>query len=284
MRIIKTLTLAVVTLAFTASLAAAAPILTGGYNYISFDGFENVYGRTAETINDPLVDGDVIYGVLQAGNIKTETGSVVTQPMGSELTGFFAASAQYVDGLLTLNSLQATNDTYNYYTVTDGAVTWNDAGLGSIMGSIFSADELAGYSVMKLFSDLTGDVNSPDLATSIATHTNGEEWATMALTPGDSYWYTQLAPEGFGTNLYGFQSYGPAPWGNALINDPTESLFDYDVALFGEADISANANPLIPWLLDIADPAVIATPEPSTFLILGLGLLGLLGFRRKFQN
>lgn len=284
MRIFKTLILTVVTLAFTASLAAAAPILAGGYNYISFDGFENVYGRTADNIADPLVDGDVVYGVLQAGNIKDNIGTVVNQPAGSELTGFFAASAQYVNDNLTFTSLSAANDTYNYYTVDGGTVTWNDAGLGGIMGDTFSADELAGYSVMKLFSDDTADVSSPDIATSIATHTDGDEWATLALTPGNSYWYSMLDPDGFGTNIYGFQSYGEAPWGNALINDPTESVFDYDVALFGEADISANANPDIPWLIDIADPAVIATPEPSTFLILGLGLLGLLGFRRKFQN
>jgi len=31
------------------------------------------------------------------------------------------------------------------------------------------------------------------------------------------------------------------------------------------------------------DVTLVATPEPSTFVILGLGLLGLIGFRRKFN-
>lgn len=45
-------------------------------------------------------------------------------------------------------------------------------------------------------------------------------------------------------------------------------------------------NELIAFTADIENTAgpltLVATPEPSTFLILGLGLLGLVGFRKKF--
>lgn len=289
MKIMRIITLTLLSLALTASLSFAAPVLSSGNSVIHFHGYENVLGRSIDSIADPILNGDIVYGVLKANDI-TNVNDVSVMQGTTQLTGFFIGVAQVADPqnpFVSFTSLAAANTNNNLYSIgQDGAVNWTNTVLGDVMGDTFSAEELGANAVMKYFwEDLAEDGTTSADMSQIGTYTDGNDWATMTLNWTDSYWYSMLAPDGnqgvFGTNYFGFQAFGDAPWGTNLVNDPMEDRFNYDVALYGEAELSLTDSEYFD--IDIADPAVVA-PEPSTFLIMGLGLLGLLGFRRRFQN
>ncbi|OIQ49160.1 PEP-CTERM motif protein [Pseudodesulfovibrio hydrargyri] len=60
--------------------------------------------------------------------------------------------------------------------------------------------------------------------------------------------------------------------------------FDFDNALRAIAPGSGAGGTTVFEVGSDARITLVATPEPSTFLILGFGLLGLVGFRRKFKK
>lgn len=289
MKVMKTIVLTLLAMVLTAGISFASPVLSTGDSVIHFHGFENILGRSIDSVTDPILDGDIVYGVLKSTDI-TNVNDVTVFQGTTQLTGFFVGVAQVADplsGFLTFSSLSDANVSNSLYSIgQDGSVSWTNTGLGDIMGDVFTAEELSSNAVMKYFwEDLAEDGTTSADMSDITTYTDGTEWATMTLDWDEAYWYSMLAPDAgsgvFGTNYFGFQSLGSAPWGANLVNDPLEDLFDKDVALYGEAELSLNDSEYFD--IDIADPAVVA-PEPSTFMILGLGLLGLLGFRRKFQS
>ena len=77
------------------------------------------------------------------------------------------------------------------------------------------------------------------------------------------------------------------PWLNTYL------VFDLDNGLNTNVDFDNPAYYISPETGNLAfhaivstdaDVTLVATPEPSTFLILGFGLLGLVGFRKKFKK
>ena len=79
----------------------------------------------------------------------------------------------------------------------------------------------------------------------------------------------------------GYPDLGNYPWLDSfLVFDLNNSL----VSQQGYTDQTTGDNMLMAGVATGGSVTLVATPEPSTFLILGFGLLGLAGFRRKFKK
>ncbi|QGY39190.1 PEP-CTERM sorting domain-containing protein [Pseudodesulfovibrio cashew] len=104
-------------------------------------------------------------------------------------------------------------------------------------------------------------------------------------------------------NNGGFNNSGGTDLTAQFTSNPLGTLIDFDPTLFGMEGVYPNLDTflvfdfasnlvngsatiidgqLVASIESSATITLVATPEPSTFLILGLGLLGLVGFRKKF--
>ncbi|EPR37253.1 PEP motif putative anchor domain protein [Desulfovibrio sp. X2] len=276
-RLIKLLPISVMALLLLASSAFALPIFGPGYNFISFNDYENRIPNTPGS--NQISAGDIFYGVATFTNVDWASTSNTSQDWVPTL------NSQYVQAY--------------FYTEVE-SVTPTSGGNGHIVfktptaadpNGVFTAADLASGVVLKWFESSTPIDFSSTLANNIASSVDGDLLMSLSIQKG--YWYSDAlvtvptAPNTFlGTSFYGLNLVGGSMTDLSLINDPLESLENLDVNFYGQAKIftsdpSNNTGKL--WQFYSSDPAVIATPEPVSLILMGAGLLGIGGLRRR-QN
>jgi hypothetical protein len=233
------------------------------------------------------------YGTIQNIDFLTATGDgVISQDLGGNGAidpgdTFTATSLIYtvaytpVGGTSTPMNLQdAGNNAVQLFFYSD-----------SLSGQV-SASGLGGFSYEYLSGDITmyiGDKDNIGTATELATLSlDSAVGQTIFNAPGagnyasgDTDMITKFDDSVLGSliefNPAAYPSLSAYPWLSAFF------VFDFNNILKNaprviddntlEFDVNSNAT-----------ITLVATPEPSTFLILGFGLLGLVGFRRKFRK
>lgn len=276
MQRIKTiLAMALLALLLCAGSAFAQPTLGPGFNFITFTNFENRI--PVEGDNDLILPGDIFYGIARIDAIDWASTPVspdwIPTLNTQYLQGYFFTQVKEINPV----SAEQIEIIFETPTVSD---PWG----------VISDAELAQGVVLKWFESST-PLLFTDEATSVASATDGSLW--MSLSIEDGYWWSLALPNAagltpgqfIGTSYYGLNAVdGSASSGLIQINDPLEELFDLDVNFYGQAKIFAS-DPNNPtgriWEFYSSDPAVVATPEPGTLLILGSGLLGLAASRRR---
>lgn len=267
---------------FAFSLQAQAVVLGQGYNYIYFTNAENWVDINQNSMID---QGDIFFGILNTQNIDAPFGSTVwgmdnIAPVVDTLSGYFITAVTGVGA-------DPNGETH----ISLGPTAANPHGI------LTPADIAAGV-VMKLWSQVgvgtpyTATATTPaGLLTDIANATDGTLWATLTTNNG-GYWYTHgpAVPPSQPGGVVGDSWFGlnfvlnPIP-GNIKIDDPLEAESGPGgialVDLYGTSNLNVSGIPASAWRFTSEDPAVLLTPEPSTVLLLGSGLLGIGFFARR---
>ncbi|EPR37252.1 PEP motif putative anchor domain protein [Desulfovibrio sp. X2] len=259
-RIIKLLPFSIAALLLLAGSAFAYPILGSGTNLIEFKAWENVTNLAED---NTIQVGTIFYGVARAQAISNE-GTVVWNsddvgPTYDTLTAYFVYEVVGID--------TATN------TLIFGVSSYDPNG-------VLSAADLAAGVVLQWYADDGTTLDLSSVVDGVSTATDGTLWASMSIT--DGYWWSNASIdptglEGFiGTSYFGINLVDGALTGLVDVNDPIETLYDLDVSMYGQAKIYTNSDefPSV-WAYVADDPAVIATPEPVSLILLGAGMLGL---------
>jgi len=276
MQRIKTiLAMALLALLLCAGSAFAQPTLGPGFNFITFTNFENRI--PVEGDNDLILPGDIFYGIARIDAIDWASTPVSPDWIPT-------LNSQYLQGYFFTQVASVTPVNDDQVTIIFETPTVSDP------YGVISDAELAQGVVLKWFESNT-PLMFTDEAASVASATDGSLWLSLSIE--DGYWWSLALPSaaGLGANtlvadsFYGLNAVdGSASSGLIQINDPIEDLFDLDVNFYGQAKVFTS-DPNNPtgafWEFYSSDPAVVATPEPGTLLILGSGLLGLAASRRR---
>lgn len=252
-------------LMFAPTITYATPILGSGVNELFFNNVENWVDN--DTSGD-ISTGDLFYGILHVQDITVGGITIWNEdnvaPGIDTLTGYFLTE---VTGF----------DTYGHIIL--GAASADPNG-------VLTGTELAADVVMKTWTDSsTAFESNGTVVDDISKATDGNPWLT--LTIGGGYWWTDgpatPPPPGqfVGTSWIGLNIYANYTGAAFLpINDPNESLYDLDVDLYAKSLIFSQSGD---WAFQSNDPAVVVPPEPTSLLLLGMGMIGLagVGIRRK---
>jgi hypothetical protein len=158
---------------------------------------------------------------------------------------------------------------------------------------------------MNIYEDGNIDFNDSSQALALATAADGALLGSFAMpTPStDSYWYglNPLVPPGSGDVGESFaglvEGSDPFPWTFGPVNDPNEDYssnagvaggvsvdFWFNSEIFGLGTLGT-ANEATLMHFGSNDPGVFmpvsVIPEPSTIILLGMGLVGLAAYGRK---
>lgn len=249
--------------------ASAFPTLSEGKNRVIFTGFESGFDDSWNVVN-----GTVFAGVLKIKEIYNAAG---TQTYESDSTTGYVSGlfmAQVVTIAPGLYTLAAFDPTLN-------PSVWDE--VPDVFETVFGAN--TSKEVVKLFYTATNPgITADENGSYLSTIAGGTLWSTFGIT-GDSseYMYTQITGDPFTNpddifgyfnfNLSGIQQ-GMASWGGW---EGTEMIASIGLTRI----VTSDGN----WQVDLGDRGIIyATPEPATMVIMGAGLLGLFGLRRRQKN
>jgi len=275
--------------------AQAEPVMVyGETNTLYFQNVEN----WVDLDDDKLVSaGDIFYGIISMQNI-----------MSGGAEQWSASNSGTIDSLSGIFMTQVTDvfeDAGGPVHIEMGAV---DSGLDlstltgyGLTDANFTAVDRAAGVVLNLYTDTTtayqengaggGGTDAGKIAADIDRATDGNLWGSLGIT--DGYWYSH-SPfyDPLGLNADTILSYSGlnfvtnnTGYDYQDVNDPNESESDLTVDMYADSKITVNAvTGTLHWGYQSDDPAtVVVTPEPSTFILLGAGLVGAALVRRRVK-
>jgi len=272
----------------------AAPILSGGVlNYLEYHNYELAFDANGDQLDltDPAIvarqikEGDTFVGIMNIDN--TSTGWLTSA--AEEVTGVFAQTVTGVTqeqiGLVPTFHLEfnAVADANKNFTLLDGS-------------SLNLSPYLATGEMMTMYRDTTGNFTQyGDLLTSFATAVDGDLWMSLGEVESTDYAYSH-ADIGQPLNLFSADAWmglsvmqnNTGFAGFLLTQDFTElekggiaEVVMASAILRNDAYATGSSD----WMLRSRDPAKLTpVPEPTTFLLLGAGLMGLGYFSRKRRS
>lgn len=265
-----------IVLAYTSN-AQAYPTLTAGTTDIKFFNYENMVDNPTDTVANGLKNvisvGDIFYGIASAQTF-TEAGAATQY--------WSATSTDNLASYFVLEVKDVSLISGDSYKITFGAIT---SASQDPNGVFTDADVLNGV-VEKLYYDNKALTFGSSVAADVLSVIDGSAYATLTLT-GTSYWFgigfinpTLATTNYLSTNFWGLDSL--SSFGNinpVLITNPALSSTVLSEVV-GESTIIKNRDNTV-WTYKSTDPFRVTTPEPTTILIVGSGLIGLFAIRRR---
>ena len=258
--------------------ARAFPSLQTGENVISYLAWET---STAPIGSPSFGVGTVLYGVLSAASITHEDGSTWNKTTTDHLTGIFMSEvAQVIGGnLFVLKPVSAANVPADFT-------------------GLFTPAELAAGAVMKLYSNpidvdngLTNNA-ATDRTKSIANAVAGTPWLVLNQTavgtvigPGNPDYFLTNTLKNPATTVKA-ESFAQTNFGLSVFENFTGVPINGVPDVIGLAALEVAEHYAFPlaqaWDIRNTDPASLnAVPEPASLIIMGSGLMGLFGLRRR---
>lgn len=277
---------------FVATFAGTAILLTAvsafAFPYLANE-YNGVFFRNSEALVDndqsgTVSAGDVFWGVMSVQNIIAptnifgQTGPNIWQTgsVPQEITGYFATEVLYAGPVAGPTG--------------PNIITFGPAGAKDPNGL------LAGNEAVLVFEGNTVNYDDSSQANGLATATDGALAFSLGFADAANYWYTPNLPASaitgpgtagpVGVSYAGLDFIQLPTFAFEDVDDPNEFLFGdvnfwfnseiFDFGVFGTPDGRTDFH------FGSNDPAVFyPVPEPSTFLLLGAGLLGFLVVGRK---
>jgi len=139
--------------------------------------------------------------------------------------------------------------------------------------------------VVKLFyTDTNPGITADENGSYLSTIAGGTLWSTFGTTGASSeYMYTQITgdPDVNPDDIFGYFNFNLTAIQQGMAATGGWNAAQM-IASIGLTKIDA---PDGSWQVDLGDRGIIyATPEPATMVIMGAGLLGLFGLRRRQKN
>lgn len=287
----------------TATSASATSLLKLGENDLFFNNFENLYDANGNYVDAAtqftrgILVGDYLMGILSVQNIDQAGTTHFYQGPTEQLSGIFLQQVTGITPEGFANNLPLYH--IDFGTAARTTFTNQDGSTTDISGLLNANEMMALYyqnGPTTTVFESNGTINDD-----VAKATDGSKWMGLGLSPtqgmGAGYFYSHVniytplnnfdgnawAALNVMTNNTGFVFGG--------VNDPNEqekggSTLLTELYMSSELEWNpGNANGTSPWTYRSNDPAhVEPVPEPSTIILLGAGLVGLIACRRKMIN